>query len=157
MRWGLLYIAVVFCAEYGLILANPAFWVSLFAEDPGVVAGGAQYLVIMGLAMPVYAIYFIATFSFQGLGRTTAPLAGTAVRLIVILGGMQALEHGIGLTVAGVFWVGSAAMVLEAVTMGGALLILRRNLLARPDHPVARAAPGEPPGAARPTPAPATE
>jgi putative MATE family efflux protein len=153
MRWGLLYVAVVFSAEFALVAANPAFWVSLFAREPSVVAVGAQYLVIMGLTMPVYSIYFIATFSFQGLGRTTAPLAGTAVRLAVVLGGMQVLEHGIGLTAAGVFWVGAAAMVLEAATMGGALLILRRSLLARTDQPPARAAPSEPPGAPGTTPA----
>ncbi len=154
MLWGILYTAIVFCLEYGLILAQPAFWVSLFAQDPGVVAVGAQYLVIMGLAMPIYGIYFIATFSFQGLGRTIAPLAGSAVRLVVIVGGMQALVYGFGLTAAGVFWVGLAAMVLEAATMGGALLILRRSVLARPDAPAPGAAPRElPPDAARPMPA----
>jgi putative MATE family efflux protein len=128
MVWGFVYIAAVLSFEYVLVLMSPAFWVRLFAGEPEVVRIGAQYLVITCSVLPVFGLSFIATFVAQGLGRTILPLAGTFTRLGLLVVLLAILNSAIGLSVAGVFWMGVAAMFAEAIVMAGVLAVLWRPL-----------------------------
>jgi putative MATE family efflux protein len=134
--WGVLYVTLVFCAEYALILVNPRFWVSLFANEPGIIDLGAQYLLISGAMLPLYGASFIATFGSQGLGRTVAPLVAGFVRLCCGVLILLALDWWWGLNVPLIFWTGTLASIVEVLLMVGVLARLWRGVLGQPDaHP----------------------
>jgi Na+-driven multidrug efflux pump len=131
--WGSVYIILVFSAEYALMLANPRAWVALFSVEPGIVEVGASFLVITGLALPVYGICLVANGCAQGLGKTAAPLLAAAMRLSVTVLCLLALDLWFDLTIAAVFWVMALAMLAESACMAGVLVLLWRTVLDRSD------------------------
>jgi putative MATE family efflux protein len=131
--WGILFMAAVLTAEYALILANPHVWVSAFAKEASIVNIGADYLVISGMVLPVYAPSMIATFSSQGLGRTLGPLLGVSLRFALSTLALFALDRWFTLTVSGLFWTGTVAMAAESALMAGVLAFLWRTALHRSD------------------------
>jgi Na+-driven multidrug efflux pump len=67
--------------------AVPQVWVSLFSDDPDVLASGSLYLRTVGLFYPFLAAGTALYFASQGAGQVVRPvLAGTARLLIVIVG-----------------------------------------------------------------------
>jgi putative MATE family efflux protein len=67
--------------------AVPQVWVSLFSDDPDVLASGSLYLRTVGLFYPFLAAGMALYFASQGAGQVVRPvLAGTARLLIVIVG-----------------------------------------------------------------------
>jgi putative MATE family efflux protein len=133
LSWGVLFVALVLSAEYIVIAANPTFWASLFAKEPEIVSIGSQYLLISGAILPLYAMSFIATFGSQGLGRTVAPLVTGIVRTALGIAATLAVDYWFGLSVATIFWIGTAAGVVEVVCMTGVIALLWRKVLNRPD------------------------
>jgi len=133
LSWGILYVTVVLSAEYAVMAANPRFWAAIFAKEPPIVALSAQYLLISGAILPLYAPSFIATFGSQGLGKTLAPLATGVVRLSLALSATILIDLWIGLTVPMIFWIGTGAGVVEVLCMSGVLALLWRRVLHLPD------------------------
>jgi Na+-driven multidrug efflux pump len=65
----------------------PQAWVSLFSDDPDVLASGSLYLRTVALFYPFLAAGMALYFASQGAGQVVRPvLAGTARLLIVIVG-----------------------------------------------------------------------
>ncbi len=154
LGWGVLYVTLVFSFEYAVILIQPRFWVSLFAQEPVIVDLGAQYLVITGAGtLPIYAASFIAIFGSQGLGRTMAPLVAGVLRTATGLALLVAADRWLDLTVPMIFWIGTIATVVEVSLMWGVLARLWRRVLHHADRPA-----GQPGGPAQPgSPAPLGE
>jgi Na+-driven multidrug efflux pump len=79
----------------GLFVAFfPATWVTIFSDDPAVLASGSQSLRIVA---PTFAWFAagLALFASQGAGRILLPmLCGTARLLIVVAGGSVVLYLG---------------------------------------------------------------
>jgi Na+-driven multidrug efflux pump len=151
--WGILYMAIVMTAEYAVMLVNPYVLVSAFAHEPSIVSIGAEYLVISGMVLPIYAFSMIATFSSQGLGRTVGPLMGVSLRFVIGVLALVALDHWIGMTVPLLFWTGTLALAAEVVLMMGLLWFLWKTVLHHKDGMALSAAAVQP----RPQAAPAVE
>jgi putative MATE family efflux protein len=65
----------------------PQAWVSLFSDDPEVLASGSLYLRTVALFYPFLAAGMALYFASQGAGQVVRPvLAGTARLLIVLVG-----------------------------------------------------------------------
>jgi putative MATE family efflux protein len=99
-----------------LALTAPGLWMGLFSHDPPILAAGAAYLAIVGLAYPFVAGTLLNS-AFQSTRQPQWPLAAMTCRLVVVvLGGWIAVEflHA-GLTGIAV------VTALGLVTMGGVL------------------------------------
>jgi Na+-driven multidrug efflux pump len=90
----------------------PVLWVSLFTDQPAVIATGTQYLRIVGPFYGFLGLGFALYFASQGMARVTGPvLAGTARLLVIVAGGFLVAAHG-ALGVEGLFAVISLAMLV---------------------------------------------
>ncbi len=91
----------------------PRAWLTLFGDDPTMLAVGAQYLRIVG---PFYGLFgggMALYFASQGAGRLSWPLLAGLLRLTVaVVGGVIALR--LSGSIAGVF----AALALGLVVFG---------------------------------------
>jgi len=98
----------------------PAGWIRLFSDSPDVIRVGVDYL---HRAAPFYACYGFGMalyFASQGAGSVLWPLIAGCVRLgVVTLGGWYwiVVLHG---TLAGLFWIIAASLVLFGVVNMGA-------------------------------------
>ena len=117
--WGGLYAFGLLGFEYFVIWVNPGFWMGLFSESPGIIAWGSDYLIINGLAMPVFSVGMAVIFGMQGMGKTMMPLFAMVARFggFVLL--LFLLNAAAMLTLHGVFWVNAGAMLLETLIMVG--------------------------------------
>jgi Na+-driven multidrug efflux pump len=93
-------IAAALCEIIGLAAATaPHVWLSLFDDDPAMIAAGTRYLQVVG---PVYGLFGLGMalyFASQGAGRLLWPLLANLARLIIAAGGgFLALRLGGGLT-----------------------------------------------------------
>jgi putative MATE family efflux protein len=129
VSWGLIYAALLLCAEYALLWAWPGFWAGLFTRTPAVAAVAADMLLITGLTMPCNGMSFVATGAAQGLGRTLYPLAGQAVRTAVLVLGIVLSVRLFPEWVNGLLWAQSASIATEALLMLGLLALLWRKLM----------------------------
>ncbi len=100
-----------------LAIAAPGRWMGLFNSDPKILADGALYLAIVGLAYPFVAGTLLNS-AFQATRQPQWPLAAMSCRLaVVVLGGWIAVEIlQTGLTGIAV------VTALGLVTMGGVLI-----------------------------------
>jgi len=100
-----------------LAIAAPGLWMGLFSSDAKILADGALYLAIVGLAYPFVAGTLLNS-AFQSTRQPQWPLTAMSCRLaVVVLGGWIAVEvlHT-GLTGIAV------VTALGLVTMGGVLI-----------------------------------
>ena len=98
-------------------IAAPGLWMGLFSGDAGILADGALYLAIVGVAYPFVAGTLLNS-AFQSTRQPQWPLAAMGCRLaVVVLGGWIAVEilHT-GLTGIAV------VTALGLMTMGGVLI-----------------------------------
>ncbi|MEP9349157.1 MATE family efflux transporter [Xanthobacter sp. KR7-225] len=65
----------------------PAAWLSLFSDDPAMIAAGSQYLRIVGPAYGFFGLGMSLYFASQGAGRLFWPLASGSLRVALALGG----------------------------------------------------------------------
>lgn len=103
------------CVSLFAIIA-PGLWIGLFSNDPAILAAGAAYLAIVGLAYPFVAGTLLNS-AFQSTRQPRWPLTAMTCRLgVVVLGGWIAVDvlHA-GLTGIAV------VTALGLVTMGGVL------------------------------------
>src|SRR5262249_6059511 len=81
-------IAFAICEAIGLAAAAfPAAWLTLFDNDPAMLAAGSRYLQTVG---PVYGLFGLGMalyFASQGAGRLLWPLIANLVRLAIAAGG----------------------------------------------------------------------
>ena len=65
----------------------PAGWLSLFGDDPGMIAAGSAYLQAVGPFYGFFGLGLALYFSSQGAGRLWWPLCAGLLRLLVAVGG----------------------------------------------------------------------
>ena len=65
----------------------PAGWLSLFGNDPGMIAAGSAYLQAVGPFYGFFGLGLALYFSSQGAGRLWWPLCAGLLRLLVAVGG----------------------------------------------------------------------
>jgi putative MATE family efflux protein len=98
-------------------IGAPGLWMGLFSGDTKILADGALYLAIVGLAYPFVAGTLLNS-AFQSTRQPQWPLAGMASRLaVVVLGGwiaVEILQAGLG----GI----ATVTALGLVTMGSVLI-----------------------------------
>jgi putative MATE family efflux protein len=99
----------------------PHAWLSIFGNDPAMIAAGTQYLHVVG---PVYGFFGLALslyFASQGAGKLMWPVWGNVARLIVAgVCGWLALRAGHGLM--GVFGAQAAALVVYGLLNSWAIM-----------------------------------
>lgn len=105
VAWTGAIIAGLITEAIGLAAAFwPAAWLSLFGDDPQMIAVGSDYLRIVG---PVYGFFGFGLtlyFASQGAGRMTWPMLAAMLRVAIAAGGgwlaVIAFGHSNGLFVA---------------------------------------------------------
>jgi Na+-driven multidrug efflux pump len=65
----------------------PQAWLSLFSDDPAMIAAGSDYLRIVGPAYGFFGLGMSLYFASQGAGRLFWPLASGFLRVALALGG----------------------------------------------------------------------
>lgn len=87
VAWIAAALAAIVTESIGIAAAlAPEAWIRLFSEQPDVVAGGAQYLRIVGPAYGLFGAGFALYFASQGAGRVALPLAAAILRIAVTVG-----------------------------------------------------------------------
>ena len=122
-------IAVVLLTVPGLLFCwQPALWLGLFTDDPGVHAIGAQYFRIIGPTYPLLGVSMVVSFAFQGLGRATLPLAVMVIRVAGVLLAAVVCTRLLGLGERAVFGCIAAGNVLGAVSIVALFVATERRL-----------------------------
>jgi putative MATE family efflux protein len=98
----------------------PAAWLSLFDNDPAMIAAGSSYLRMVGPFYGFFGLGMALYFASQGAGTVTWPLLAGALRMaIAVGGGWLALRLGGGLTL--VFAMLGLALAVFGLTIAGAV------------------------------------
>lgn len=107
--WAAARMAMLWTSAVGLLLVLfPAFWLSLFTNDPGVIAAGIGSTIIVGIGQPAQAIVFALGGALRGAGDTRYTLRITAFNWIVVRLPLSVLLGSVfGLGLAGV-WIALA-------------------------------------------------
>ena len=118
IAWIALGLSVGAMACVSLIaIAAPGLWMGLFSSDAKILADGALYLAIVGLAYPFVAGTLLNS-AFQSTRQPQWPLAAMGCRLaVVVLGGWIAVEI-LHTGLSGI----AVVTALGLVTMGGVLI-----------------------------------
>ena len=108
--WAAAKMAVLWTSTIGLLFVLfPALWLSLFTNDPGVVAAGVGSAIIVGLGQPAQAVVFAIGGALRGAGDTRYTLRITAFNWIVVRLPLSVLLGAVfGLGLAGV-WIALVA------------------------------------------------
>ena len=105
-------IAGVLTQCIGLMAAlNPVGWLSLFGDDPAMLATGSLYLRAVGPFYGFFGAGLALYFAAQGAGRVGWPLTASLLRLGVALGGAW-LASALGFGLGGTFLALSAGLVV---------------------------------------------
>jgi putative MATE family efflux protein len=86
----------------------PAAWLSLFNQDPAMIAAGSAYLRVVGPCYGFFGLGMALYFASQGAGALKWPLIGGALRLVVAVGGGYAALR----------WFDSLTLVFAALGLG---------------------------------------
>ncbi len=114
-------IAIAMTETIGLAAAAfPGAWLTLFNNDPAMVAAGTQYLHTVGPLYGFFGLGLILYFASQGAGRLLWPVLGNVARLAVAaLGGALVLRWGGGLS--HLFFAQGVALVIYGLVNAGAV------------------------------------
>jgi putative MATE family efflux protein len=98
--WIGAFIAAGLTETVGLLAAAfPHAWLSLFDQNPDMLAAGTQYLHAVGPAYGLFGLGLALYFASQGAGRLLWPLLANFMRLVIAAGGgWLALHFGGDLT-----------------------------------------------------------
>lgn len=103
-----------------LAAAFPHAWLSLFDDDPAMLAAGALYLRTVGPLYGFFGLGLVLYFASQGAGRLKWPVLGNLLRLAVAAGaGWAVLQWG-G-TLGQVFAAQGVALLLYGSVIAGAV------------------------------------
>ena len=111
-----------------LLWWRPALWLSIFTDDPGIHAVGAQYFRIIGPSYPFVGIAMVVAFAFQGIGRATPPMVWMIVRVLSVLGVALVCTQWLGMADRAVFATIAGGNVLSAVVMLALFIRTHRSM-----------------------------
>ena len=95
----------------------PGAWLSLFSDDPAVLATGALYLRSVAPFYGAFGLGLLLYFAGQGAGRVAWPVAAGTTRLVIAAVGGWLLVAGLGLGLEALFAaVATATVALGAIT-----------------------------------------
>jgi len=81
-------IAFALTEAVGLVAAaHPLGWLTLFDQDPTMLAAGAQYLRVVGPCYGLFGLGMALYFASQGAGRLRWPLTAAITRFVIAAGG----------------------------------------------------------------------
>jgi putative MATE family efflux protein len=124
--------------------AAPEALIRVFSTDPGVVAGGADYLRILSWGFIGSGTIFVASSMFQALGNTLPSLFASALRVVALVSVVLFVSRLPGFTLR-TLWILSAVSVFFQMALS--LFLLRREFERRltfeplPPEVIAEAAP----------------
>ncbi len=123
--WAAAKMAMLWTSAVGLLLVLfPAMWLSLFTNDPGVIAAGIGSTVIVGLGQPAQAVVFALGGALRGSGDTRYTLRITAFNWIVVRLPLSVLLGAVfGLGLAGV-WI---ALAIDYFVRAGLMALRFRS------------------------------
>ena len=133
--WGSVYTGTIMFLAVAMLGFWPEFWVSLFSDQPKVVAIGTDYLWFSGVGLPFHGVSYMVTAMAQGLGRNLYPLMGQFFRFLGFIGALAILDGVFSLGLKGIFWSNTVAYGAEMFSMGVALAVLWFTVL-KPGHSV---------------------
>ena len=115
--------------------------ISIFSQDPNVIAVGTEYLTIVSWTFVASGVIFVASSMFQALGNTVPPLIASFTRLLIVAVPVVLLSRLPGFQLRWIWYISAAAVALQ---MAFNLLLLRREFglrLGTLTTPVQQAAP----------------
>jgi Na+-driven multidrug efflux pump len=81
-------IAFALTETIGVVAATmPRAWLTLFDQDPTMLAAGAQYLRVVGPCYGLFGLGMALYFASQGAGRLRWPLTAAITRFVIAAGG----------------------------------------------------------------------
>ncbi|HEV8645780.1 MAG TPA: MATE family efflux transporter [Burkholderiales bacterium] len=98
----------------------PHAWLSLFGDEPHMFQAGEAYLRIVGPTYGFFGLGLALYFASQGAGRLMWPLLGSAMRLILGIGGGWLALRSSG-SLNALFWALAGAMVVYGGVVAGAI------------------------------------
>jgi Na+-driven multidrug efflux pump len=105
--------ASVLAGTIGIALAVSAnYWIPIFTPDPEIHAAALSFMRIVAPCFAFMGLGFSLYFASQGAGAMLWPVVGTALRIIVALGGALLLTRVFGLGLSGVYYAAALAMVV---------------------------------------------
>lgn len=122
IAWTGVAVAVVAVGAFGVIFAlQPAWWSRLFTAELETMAATALYLRIVGPFYGFFALGLCLYFASQGLDSLAWPVIGTALRLVLVVGGGLVLLAVGAASPAAMFAVVAGAMVVYGLFIAAAL------------------------------------
>ncbi len=122
VAWTGVAVAAAAIGSFGLIFAlQPEWWSRLFTTEPQTLAATALYLRIVGPFYVFFALGLCLYFASQGLDSLIWPVIGTALRLLIVLGGGALLVASDAATPQAVFAVVAGAMAVYGLFIAAAL------------------------------------
>jgi putative MATE family efflux protein len=118
MSTGLMVVFTILCH----LIPQPM--VRVFSRDPGVLAVGSEYLVIISANFIASGIVFVSSSMFQALGNTFPPLLSSALRLLMVAVPAYLLSHAPGFQL---HWIWYLSMASVYAQMFSNLWLLRRE------------------------------
>lgn len=95
----------------------PAAWLSLFGDDPQMIAVGSEYLRIVGPAYGFFGFGLTLYFASQGAGRMGWPMLAAMLRVAIAAGGGWLAVIALGRS-SGLFFALAAALVVYGIANG---------------------------------------
>jgi putative MATE family efflux protein len=123
LRIGLTGGAIAFAVTEAIGLTAaiwPRAWLSLFGDDPHMLQAGETYLRIVGPTYGFFGLGLALYFASQGAGRLLWPLLGSAMRLILGIGGGWLALRSTG-SLDALFWALAGAMVAYGGVVAAAI------------------------------------
>jgi Na+-driven multidrug efflux pump len=135
MAGGFMLLMTILCQ-----IAGDAM-VSVFSDDPQVIAVGEEYLWIIAWNLVAAGIVFVGSSMFQAMGNTLPPLAASLTRIVVVAVPAFALSGAPGFELWWIWYLSVGAGALQLVIT---LLLLGREFRRRLNFAPARAMVPEP-------------
>ena len=110
---------------------------SVFSNDPGVIAVGVEYLHVIAWSFVASGVVFVTSSMFQALGNTIPPLLTSATRITLVAIPLIALSRLPGFQLKWIWYLSAVGVTLQMI---GNLVLLLREMRLRFDVPPAAAA-----------------
>jgi Na+-driven multidrug efflux pump len=102
----------------------PAQLVSVFTDDPAVVAVGEEYLRIVSWNFVASGVVFVASSMFQAMGNTLPSLATSVVRITIVAVPSLMLSRMPGFQLNWIWYISVGSVVVQLVL---SMWLLRRE------------------------------
>ncbi|HEY0809242.1 MAG TPA: MATE family efflux transporter [Longimicrobiales bacterium] len=122
MAAGMMFLLAVLCKVW------PTQMVSVFSNDPQVIAHGAEYLRIVSWNFIPSGLIFVASSMFQAMGNTMPSLISSATRITLIAIPLAYLARQPGFQMEWIWYLSVATVVVQ---MALSLWLLRREFAIR--------------------------